>query len=305
MYLNHFGLRETPFSLTPDPEFYYNYLGHQQALNVLQVALQGGEGFIKITGEVGTGKTLLCRKLLAMLDEHCTTAYLPNPLLSPYELHKALVEELGLKVPPGSTTHDLVKLVTKHLVALCKKGRKAVLCIDEAQAMPRESLEALRLLSNLETEKQKLLQIVVFGQPELDKLLDRPDLRQLRQRITFSYDLPSLDRQGVDGYINHRLRVAGMENAGIFSRDAVEVLHRASRGIPRLVNILSHKALMAAYGRGQETVETRQVQAACRDTDDVVKQPTFRNRPMFLWMIGLATLLEVAVVIYLLQRILS
>jgi len=304
MYLNHFGLKEAPFSLTPDPEFYYNYLGHQQALNVLQVALQEGEGFIKITGEVGTGKTLLCRKLLAMLDQDCTTAYLPNPLLSPFELHKALAEELGLKVPTGSTTHDLVKLVTKHLVALCKNGRKAVLCIDEAQAMPRESLEALRLLSNLETEKRKLLQIVVFGQPELDKLLDRPDLRQLRQRITFSYDLPSLDRKGVAGYLNHRLRVAGMDNVGIFSRDAIELLHRASRGIPRLVNVLGHKALMAAYGRGQETVDIGQVQAACRDTDDVLQTTTFRNSPILLWMIGLVALLEVAVVIYLLQRIL-
>jgi MSHA biogenesis protein MshM len=250
MYLSHFGLREAPFSLTPDPEFFYAHTGHQEALNVLLVALQGGEGFIKISGEVGTGKTLLCRKLLGALGEGFCTAYLPNPLLTPFELHKALAQELGIRTPADATLHDLVKRITTALVELNRKGRRAVLCIDEAQAMPAESLEALRLLSNLETEKCKLLQIVVFAQPEFDALIRRPELRQLRQRITFSYALPPLDRAGVEGYVRHRLGVAGCPGERLFSPAALAAIHQASRGIPRLVNFLSHKGLMATYGQG-------------------------------------------------------
>lgn len=303
MYLDHFGLKESPFSLTPDPDFFYNFTGHQQALNVLQVALDNGEGFIKITGEVGTGKTLLCRKLLAALTEEVCTAYLPNPLLSPFELHKALAEELGLESVAGATTHDFVKQITGHLVKLQNQGQRAVLCIDEAQAMPRETLEALRLLSNLETEKQKLLQIVVFAQPELNALLERPDLRQLRQRITFSYELPPLDRQGVAGYIDHRLQVAGLESGALFSQNALDLLYRSSRGIPRLVNVLSHKALMAAYGQGLAAVGSAQVRAASADTDDVTVAVLPRMQQPFYWAMGVATLVELVIVVYLLQRI--
>ena len=142
MYQDHFKLREAPFSLTPDPDFFYNYTGHQQALNVLLVALQSGEGLIKITGEVGTGKTLLCRKLLVALTNDFQTAYLPNPLLKPFELYQALAEELGINIPVGITMHDLVKRITEQLVNLRQKNKKVVLCIDEAQAMPKENLEA-------------------------------------------------------------------------------------------------------------------------------------------------------------------
>ncbi len=304
MYLNHFGLQESPFSLTPDPDFFYQFVGHQQALNVLQVALESGEGFIKITGEVGTGKTLLCRKLLAAMAGQYRAAYLPNPLLSPFELHKALAEELGLEVAVGATTHDLVKLITGNLVQLQSEGQRAVLCIDEAQAMPRESLEALRLLSNLETEKQKLLQIVVFAQPELNVLLERSDLRQLRQRITFRYELPPLDRQGVEGYVEHRLEIAGMKSGCLFSQNALDLLYRSSRGIPRLVNVLSHKALMAAYGQGLASVGPNHVRAACADTDDVTAASLSRLQQPFYWAVGAATLVELVIVVYLLQRIL-
>lgn len=306
MYQEHFKLREVPFSLTPDPEYYYNYTGHQQALNVLLVALQSGEGLIKITGEVGTGKTLLCRKLLAALAGDFQTAYLPNPLLKPFELYQALAEELNIMVPQGTTMHDLVKRLTEQLVSLRKKGRKAVLCIDEAQAMPQDSLEALRLLSNLETEKQKLLQIVIFAQPELDKMLESKDLRQLRQRITFSYNLPALDRAAVSGYVSHRLKVAGHQGGLLFGEAALDAVYRASRGIPRLVNILCHKALMAAYGQGQEKVELSQVRMASRDTEDAT--PLSRSLlagNTFYFTIGLITLLEIILVVYLLRSVLS
>ncbi len=305
MYLDHFGLEEPPFSLTPDPDFFYNFTGHQQALNVLRVALDNGEGFIKITGEVGTGKTLLCRKLLASLAGDSCTAYLPNPLLSPFELHKALAEELGLETVAGATTHDLVKQITGYLVQLQNEGQRAVLCIDEAQAMPRESLEALRLLSNLETEKHKLLQIVVFAQPELNVLLERSDLRQLRQRITFSYELPPLDRQGMEGYVGHRLQTAGMASGALFSQNALDLLYRSSRGIPRLVNVLSHKALMAAYGQGLAQIDSGHVRAACADTEDVVAASLPRVQQPFYWAMGAATLVELVIVVYLLQRIVS
>lgn len=306
MYHEHFKLREAPFSLTPDPEYFYNYTGHQQALNVLLVALQSGEGLIKITGEVGTGKTLLCRKLLAALANDFQTAYLPNPLLKPFELYQALAEELSIPVPPGITMHDLVKRLTEQLVALRKKNRKAVLCIDEAQAMPRETLEALRLLSNLETEKQKLLQIVVFAQPELDKMLERSDLRQLRQRITFSYDLPTLDRSAVTGYVTHRLKVAGHTDGKLFAEAALDAIYRSSRGVPRLVNILCHKALMAAYGQGQAAVALPQVKMATRDTEDATPLTgSLLAGSSFYVTIGVITLLEIVLVLYLLRSVLS
>jgi MSHA biogenesis protein MshM len=308
MYQQHFKLREVPFSLTPDPEFYYNYAGHQQALNVLLVALQSGEGLVRITGEVGTGKTLLCRKLLASLavDGEFRTAYLPNPLLTPFELYLALAEELNISLPQGITMHDLVKRITESLVRLCKDGFKAVLCIDEAQTMSHDSLEALRLLSNLETEKQKLLQIVIFAQPELERMLEGSALRQLRQRITFSYRLPALDRQAVSGYVAHRLRVAGAEGAGIFNEAALAAIFRASRGIPRLVNILAHKSMMVAYGKGARSVGVGEVKAASRDTEDAV-QPglTLLSGKSFHFTVGMLTLFEVVLVIYLLRSALS
>ena len=306
MYLEHFTLRESPFSLTPDPDYYFNCTGHQQALNVLLVALQSGEGLIKITGEVGTGKTLLCRKLLAALASEFYAAYLPNPLLQPYELYQALAEELNIVVPHGITMHDLVKRITERLVALRKQDKRVVLCIDEVQAMPRDSLEALRLLSNLETEKLKLLQIVIFAQPELDGLLEGSDLRQLRQRITFSYDLPALDRNAVSGYVNHRLKVAGYEGAPLFGEAALDAVFRASRGIPRLVNILCHKAMMAAYGQGASQVDLSQVRMACRDTEDAtpISWSLLSGKPFYV-TIGAVTVVEIILVVYLLRSVMS
>jgi MSHA biogenesis protein MshM len=306
MYQEHFKLREAPFSLTPDPDYFYNYIGHQQALNVLLVALQSGEGLIKITGEVGTGKTLLCRKLLAALTNEFQTAYLPNPLLKPFELYQALAEELGIVIPNGITMHDLVKRITGQLVELRQKNKKVVLCIDEAQAMPKDTLEALRLFSNLETEKHKLLQIVIFAQPELNTMLERSDLRQLRQRITFSYDLPALDREAITGYVNHRLRVAGHEDGKLFDTAALDAVYRSSRGIPRLVNILCHKALMVTYGQGRLAVDLSQVKMASRDTEDATQiSRSLLVGKSFGLTVGIITLLEIVLIIYLLRSVLS
>ena len=270
MYLEHFKLQDYPFRLTPDTGFYFNWSGHQDALNVLLVALRSGEGFIKITGEVGTGKTLLCRRLLNHLKDGFTTAYLPNPLLSPRDLYLAVVDELGLPRPSKGNVQDLLKLLYAELVKSSQAGKPVVILLDEAQTMPTQSLEALRLLSNLETEKRKLLHIVLFGQPELDRRLAETDLRQLRQRIAFSHRLPPLDRKTLQRYLDHRLHCAGHAGSSLFSRRALVLLQKASRGIPRLVNVLGHKAMLAAYGQGSKSVSSRHLRAAITDTEDVV-----------------------------------
>jgi MSHA biogenesis protein MshM len=269
MYLEHFGLRELPFSLTPDTAYFFEYGHYREALNTLLVALRSGEGFIKVTGEVGTGKTLLCRKLLGLLEGEFQTAYIPNPYLTPTALNLAVAEELGLALPRNAGQHRIVKELNARLMELAGEGRRVVLCIDEAQAMPAETIEALRLLTNLETEKRKLLQVVLFGQPELDAILARPSARQLRQRITFSHRLAPIDPEGMTAYVSHRLLVAGSQGGVHFSRAALRRLHRASRGIPRLVNVLAHKSLMACYGQGARVVDVAHVRLAAQDTEDV------------------------------------
>ncbi len=270
MYLEHFGMNEWPFRLTPDTSFFFEHAGHHDALNVLLVSLRAGEGFIKIVGEVGTGKTLLCRKLLNILseDENFVTIYIPNPYLSPAALRLALAEELGMSIPTNYVQHRQLKLITDRLLELSAAGKQVVVCLDEAQAMPEETLEALRLLTNLETEKHKLLQIVLFGQPELDELLNRPSVRQLKQRIVFSHRLAPITSDGMLNYLNHRLLVAGYNGPPLFKKTALSDLHRASRGVPRLINILSHKALMVTYGRGMKVINQDSMRAAINDTED-------------------------------------
>ncbi|MGD8842529.1 MAG: AAA family ATPase [Gammaproteobacteria bacterium] len=271
MYLEHFRLNEYPFTLTPDTGFFFDHGHHREALDVLVVALLGGEGFIKVTGEVGTGKTLLCRQLLHLLelDERAVTAYIPNPCLNPAALRLALAEELGISVSRKIGQHRLMQLLNERLLQLCADDRPVIVLLDEAQAMPDESLEAIRLLTNLETEKRKLLQVVLFGQPELDQHLAGDHLRQLRQRISFSYELKPLDHDLLGTYVQHRLEVAGYQGAPLFSPRAIRELHRRSGGIPRLVNLLCHKSLMAAYGCGATRVGRRHLVRAARDTEEV------------------------------------
>jgi len=266
-YLAHFGLREPPFGITPDTGFFFPCRSSQQALNVLLVALQNGEGFIKITGEVGTGKTMLCRKFLATLDENTwVSAYIPNPNLEPRALLFAVAEELGLGVDPALDQYRLLKSVTLSLLDMARNRRRVVLCMDESQAMPLETLEALRLITNLETEKRKLLQVVLFGQPELDRKLASESVRQLRQRITFQHDLQTLEEDEVGAYFTHRMRTAGFAGPEVLSTGARRALFHASRGVPRLVNILSHKALFLLYGEDGDRLERRHIHAATLDT---------------------------------------
>ncbi len=267
MYLTHFGLAEMPFGITPDTSFTFAGQSHQEALNTLLLALDGGEGFVKITGEVGTGKTLLCRRLLQALDDGWVTAYLPNPDLDSRTLFAALAEELGISDPARFDSYHLLREINHALLAFARDGKRVAVLIDEAQAMPLETLEALRLVSNLETEKRKLLQIVLFGQPELDEKLRGPAIRQLLQRIAFHYRLAGIGRNEIDRYVAHRLRVAGHRGDSLFSANALQALYRASGGVPRLVNILAHKALLAAYGEGCRAVRVRHVRLAGSDTE--------------------------------------
>ena len=267
MYLKHFGLVELPFGITPDTSFTYSVQYHQEALNTLLLALDQGEGFVKISGEVGSGKTLLCRRLLQALTDGWVTAYLPNPNLDANTLFMALAEELGVKNAAGLDQYHLVRRINLALLDFARAKKKVVFCIDEAQAMPIETLEALRLLSNLETEKRKLLHIVLFGQPELDEKLHRPEVRQLLQRIAFHYRLGVLKKSEIEHYVAHRLRVAGYRGEGLFTPAALRALHRASGGTPRLINILAHKSLMSVFGEGRQVAKVRHVRLARKDTE--------------------------------------
>jgi len=265
-YLRHYGLREPPFGITPDTSFFFACRSTQEALNTLLVAVTNGEGFIKITGEVGTGKTLLCRKFIASLDSSWVSAYLPNPNLEPRTLVLALAEELEVPVDLGVDQHHLLRAITKFMLDHARAHRRVVLCMDESQAMPLETLETVRLLTNLETEKRKLLQVVLFGQPELDRKLASESIRQLRQRITFQHDLKGLAEDEMGAYVAHRLAIAGYAGPPLIQPRALGALHAASRGVPRLVNILAHKSMLAAFGEGVHGVERRHVQAAIDDT---------------------------------------
>jgi MSHA biogenesis protein MshM len=271
MYLPFFGLREVPFRLTPDTSFYYKNSSHQEALNTLLVALQMGEGFIKVSGEVGTGKTLLCRKLLHELASASgfVTAYIPNPALTPKALLFALADELGIAYGRSIGQHRLMRAINDRLVSERAADKRVVLIIDEAQALPEECLEAIRLLTNLETEKSKLLHVVLFGQPELDRHLARPSVRQLAQRITFSYALRPMDSDAVSGYLMHRLAVAGYEGPRLFRAGVARDITRVCNGIPRLVNIIAHKCLLAAYGEGKAVITHRHLKRAIADTESL------------------------------------
>jgi len=266
IYLSHFGLREPPFGITPDTSFFYACASSQEALNTLLVAVANGEGFIKITGEVGTGKTLLCRKFLATLDDNWVSAYIPNPNLEPKTLLLALAEEMGVKLDGGLDQHHLLKVLNLALLDFAREKRRVVVCLDETQAMPLESLETLRLLTNLETEKRKLAQVILFGQPELDERLARGSVRQLRQRITFQHHMGTLTREETEHYLAHRLAIAGYTGDAVFAPAAARRIYRASRGVPRLVNILANKAMMLAYGEGVRKVTGGHALAATVDT---------------------------------------
>lgn len=294
MYLEHFKFREMPFGLTPNVALFCGLKGHEEALNVLLFSLRSGEGFIKIVGEVGSGKTLLCRKLLDTLEDEFVTAYIPNPDLNPIELRRALARELGIDLAHLQDQHELLALINNRLLELHLAHKRVVLLLDEAQALPLESLEALRLLTNIETEKTKLMQVVLFGQPELDEHLTKPQLRQLAQRITFSYYLPLMTREDLDTYLFHRLAMVGNTAGLLFAKKAKDILYHASKGVPRVVNILCHKALLVAYGCGEKKITRRIMRYAINDTKSQASNKTF-----MLWLaVGFVFSLAIILMFY-------
>lgn len=281
MYLRHFSLREAPFSITPDTAFFYPHEGAQAALNTLLVALRSGEGFLKIVGEVGCGKTVLCRQLLRSLQDECVTAYIPNPDMGPDDLLMALAHELDIAVTPPINRYQVLNTLRDCLLRHAEEDRRVVVCIDEAQAIPLHTVESLRLLSNLETEKRKLIQLVLLGQPELDEKLARPEIRQLLQRITFSEYLGPMAAEHVPTYLAHRLATAALDEATdikLFDDSAARALATFSAGVPRLVNILAHKCLMLAYGENEHRVTHHHVVMAAADTPGV-RQHVKPRRP--------------------------
>src|SRR5476651_689466 len=258
MYLSFFGLNEKPFAITPDPRYLYLSERHAEALAHLLYGINESGGFIQLTGEVGTGKTTVVRTLLSRVPHHADVAVILNPRVTPVEFLLTICEELGLEIADADrdSVKQMVDALNRRLLGAHAEGRRIIVLVDEAQNLSIDVLEQVRLLTNLETPTQKLLQIILIGQPELRELLDRTDLRQLAQRITGRYHLESLTREETRGYVRHRLRVAGATEE-IFTPAALVELHRLSQGIPRVINVACDRALLGAY-----TQEKRKVSAA-------------------------------------------
>jgi general secretion pathway protein A len=264
MYEEFFGLSAAPFSITPDPRYLFYSHRHREAFEHMLYGIRERKGFILITGEVGAGKTTLCRAVLADLGQRYSTALILNPVMTGVQLLRSVLHEFGLS-DRGNDRVRLVKRLNEFLLARAGEGADVVLFIDEAQDLSADLLEEVRLLSNLETDDRKLLQIVLIGQPELRERLARPELRQLRQRITVVYHLGPLDRDEVESYILHRLSVAGANGRPTFTRAAIGAIHRGSRGVPRLVNAICDRTLLAGYVEGVDRLGWRQVRRALRD----------------------------------------
>jgi type II secretory pathway predicted ATPase ExeA len=265
MYQSHFGLRETPFGITPNPAFFYHGNARGDILHALIYAVSSGEGMIKVTGEVGAGKTMLCRMLESQLPSRIDVIYLVNPNLNPLEVQYAIAAELGLETH-GLRADEVQRSLQAALISRHGAGRQVVLLVEEAQAMPLDTLEAIRLLTNLETARSKLLQIVLFGQPELDRHLDLSSMRQLKERITHSFHVPAMEPALVGEFLAHRLRAAGHDGPAIFSPAAARLIAERSEGIVRRINILADKALLAAFAADASVVSAHHARQAIAES---------------------------------------
>lgn len=266
MYLEYFGLKEAPFRITPHTDFFFQGANRGATLEALLYAILHDEGIVKVSGEVGSGKTMLCRVLMERLPETVETIYLANPSLSKDEILFAIGDELKLQLEQDRSTR-ILRSLQEHLLRLFGEGRRVVVLIDEAHAMPDETLEEIRLLSNLESNRHKLLQIVLFGQPELDEHLDTAGMRQLKERITHSFLLEPLVRGDIENYVDFRMRAAGYRGPKVFTREAIRLVARTSQGLTRRINILADKALLAAFAGGTHAVTAAEVKRAVRDSE--------------------------------------
>lgn len=266
LYLEHFGLKEPPFRITPHTDFFFDGADRGATLDALLYAILHDEGIVKVSGEVGSGKTMLCRVLMERLPQNVEIVYLANPTLARDEILHAIADDLDVVFPEGRITTALRNLLD-CLIGIYADDRRVVILIDEAHAMPEESLEQVRLLSNLESNQHKLLQIVLFGQPELDELLDKASMRQLKDRITHSFRMRPLLEEEVGKYLSFRMRAAGYRGPDIFSHKAVGMIAKAASGLTRRVNILADKSLLAAFTENTHAVGAREVRTAIRDSD--------------------------------------
>lgn len=296
MYLDHFGLREAPFLITPHTEFFFSGANRGATLEALVYAITHDEGIVKVSGEVGSGKTMLCRMLLEKLPENVETVYLANPSLSKSEIVHAIAEELRITLPEGHAHHQM-RLLQDRLLEIYTAGRLVVVMIDEAHAMPPETLEEIRLLSNLETSRHKLLHIVLFGQPELDLRLSDSSMRQLKDRITHNFALEPLRLDDIGHYLMFRIRAAGYRGPDLFTPAAVQLVSRASEGLTRRINILADKALLSAFSENRHQIDRKQVKAAIRDAQFT---PMNQSRPAYLrWALAGVILAGVGILGYL------
>ncbi len=270
MYETFYGFREAPFSITPDPRFLFFSERHREAFDHLLFGITERKGFIQLTGEVGAGKTTLCRALFEHLGDGCETALILNPRMTPLQLLRSVLAELGLE-PAGNDRVQGLERLNRFLLEQVAAGRDVVLVIDEAQDMSAELLEEVRLLSNLETDQRKLLQIILIGQPELRDKLDRRSLRQLRQRNTVRYHLTPLSRHETEHYVDHRMRLAGSNGRPTFDRWAIRRVYRYSRGVPRLINAVCDKTLLCGFVEGVDRLRARHVRRAVRELEGKVR----------------------------------
>ena len=281
MYLEHFGLREAPFKITPHTEFFFAGANRGETLEALIYAISSGEGIVKVTGEVGSGKTMLCRVLMERLPKSVETIYFAVPSLSPDELLATVASDLGVETD-GVNITKLIRALQGRLIEIYGSGKRVVALIDEAHAMPVETLDQIRLLSNLETSHEKLIQIVLFGQPELDQHLSMPNIRQLKERITHSFNLLPLPARDIKDYLSFRLRAAGYRGPDLFSPEALKLITEASEGLTRRINIYADKTLLAAYAAGTHTITPDHVRAAITDTQIVLPRPKSNQKKIGL-----------------------
>ena len=282
IYTDHFGIAESPFTIAPDPRFLYQSKRHQEALAHLLYGIQVGGGFVQLSGEVGTGKTTLIRALLRRIPADVEIALVLNPRVSATEFLATILDELNIPAPEASGIKALVDALNRHLLASFAAGRRVALIIDEAQNLEWDVLEQVRLLTNLETETQKLLQIILVGQPELRSVLARHDLRQLAQRITARYHLSTLSLDETGAYIRHRLRTAGLPKQ-TFSTAAIRHVHRCSRGVPRLINVICDRAMLGAFAEGIHQIDASLARQASRELEGVA--PPHFLRTMRRWLV--------------------
>ncbi|MBI5007496.1 MAG: AAA family ATPase [Nitrosomonadales bacterium] len=286
MYLEHFGLTEPPFKITPVTEFFFSGANRGEILDALIYAITDGEGIVKISGEVGSGKTMLCRMLLDRLPSNIKAIYLANPSMSRDELLYAIADRLDLDLE-GKRVNIILQTLQNHLEAMYERGERCVVLVDEAHAMPLETLEELRLLYNLQVGKHKLIQIVLFGQPELDVKLEQTNMRQLKDRIVHHFSILPISRKVIDDYLMFRMRAAGYKGPDIFSPAAVQLIGKASQGLMRRVNILADKSLLAAFVENTHNIESRHVLAAIRDSE-MTPNRNLLNRKSFAMAGGVA-----------------